>query len=383
MSHFIHFLVSHSQLLISVTFSLIVLLGGGYFLWSVLRPAKKEENIPQELFPHIQNIEEALKKVLEQGPSLSQSGGGSKKAENTEQSVSFAEESTKSTEEKESEEGTKSAEAQEAVQGESSGDDETSSEVKEASTSDSGEGADRAEQAGKLKEALESEIQKLKEEIKKRDEEIQKLKNAQPVEGDNKELEKKVQELEQKLMEYEIIEDDIADLSLYKEENARLKAELAKLKGESVEAPDQAEEEIEEKEEPKESASAAEAQEVEEPKDSASEEDKEEDGLLDEFKKALESDSEELDAPVQVEEKPLDEKEQGQVETETKADGDLPEEADDVLGDLIDTDKMLEEVANLQAAEGDASHVNIDEVNPDVDKMAEEAQSLGKGNQSD
>lgn len=51
--------------------------------------------------------------------------------------------------------------------------------------------------------------------------------------ADPAELEKmkaKLQELEGKLTEYSIIEDDIADLSLYKEENARLHAELEALK---------------------------------------------------------------------------------------------------------------------------------------------------------
>ena len=43
-------------------------------------------------------------------------------------------------------------------------------------------------------------------------------------------LQSKVDELQAKLTEYEIIEDDIADLSLYKEENARLRADLAAIK---------------------------------------------------------------------------------------------------------------------------------------------------------
>lgn len=43
-------------------------------------------------------------------------------------------------------------------------------------------------------------------------------------------LQAKLAELQAKLSEYEIIEDDIADLSLFKEENKKLKAELATLK---------------------------------------------------------------------------------------------------------------------------------------------------------
>lgn len=47
---------------------------------------------------------------------------------------------------------------------------------------------------------------------------------------DNTELEKKIKELQDKLAEYEIIEEDIANLSFYKNENAKLKDELQKLK---------------------------------------------------------------------------------------------------------------------------------------------------------
>ena len=43
-------------------------------------------------------------------------------------------------------------------------------------------------------------------------------------------LQAKVKELQTKLAEYEIIEDDIADLSLFKEENKKLKAEIDKLR---------------------------------------------------------------------------------------------------------------------------------------------------------
>lgn len=44
------------------------------------------------------------------------------------------------------------------------------------------------------------------------------------------ELQNKVRDLEARLAEYSIIEDDIADLSMYKDENARLKAELEVLR---------------------------------------------------------------------------------------------------------------------------------------------------------
>lgn len=48
--------------------------------------------------------------------------------------------------------------------------------------------------------------------------------------GSSASLEIQLQELQARLAEYEIIEDDIADLSLFKEENARLKSELQELK---------------------------------------------------------------------------------------------------------------------------------------------------------
>lgn len=49
--------------------------------------------------------------------------------------------------------------------------------------------------------------------------------------GDNSDLMGKIDELEARLREYEIIEDDIADLSLYKAENEKLKSEIDNLKG--------------------------------------------------------------------------------------------------------------------------------------------------------
>lgn len=48
--------------------------------------------------------------------------------------------------------------------------------------------------------------------------------------ADNSAAEQKIKDLEARLSEYEIISEDIADLSFYKEENARLQKELAALK---------------------------------------------------------------------------------------------------------------------------------------------------------
>ncbi len=60
--------------------------------------------------------------------------------------------------------------------------------------------------------------------------------NADPSKSaaNTEEIQKRIQELESRLAEYEIIEDDIANLSLYKEENVRLKTEMEKMRGKST-----------------------------------------------------------------------------------------------------------------------------------------------------
>jgi hypothetical protein len=82
---------------------------------------------------------------------------------------------------------------------------------------------------------IEVQVQALKKDLAMREEELTKLKAAGGA-GDAEKLNGRVKELETKLAEYEILEDDIADLSLYKEENVRLRSELDKLKGGTGEA---------------------------------------------------------------------------------------------------------------------------------------------------
>lgn len=91
-------------------------------------------------------------------------------------------------------------------------------------------------------EAAKSELAVLKSALEKKDAELSAAMAAgTSAAGDgaaNKQFLDKISELEAKLSEYEVLEDDIADLSLYKEENARLKAEVDRLRGGAVdEAP--------------------------------------------------------------------------------------------------------------------------------------------------
>ncbi len=75
-----------------------------------------------------------------------------------------------------------------------------------------------------------AELEKLRNEVKERDKAIEDLKknaSAAPAGGDSKKFEDKIKELEGRLQEYEIISEDIADLSFYKEENARLQKEIS------------------------------------------------------------------------------------------------------------------------------------------------------------
>tara|TARA_B110001454_G_C12723186_1_gene435830 strand:+ start:15980 stop:16921 length:942 start_codon:yes stop_codon:yes gene_type:complete len=80
------------------------------------------------------------------------------------------------------------------------------------------------------------ELEKLRSEIKEKEKAIEEMKKAATAVPagtgvvatvDTKKFEDKIKELEGRLQEYEIISEDIADLSFYKEENARLQKELS------------------------------------------------------------------------------------------------------------------------------------------------------------
>lgn len=82
-------------------------------------------------------------------------------------------------------------------------------------------------------------MEKMMQELSLKNAEIEELKQAQAAPKENtadiSSYLEKIRDLEGKLAEYEIIEDDIADLSLFKEENMQLKRRLEAL-GENVSA---------------------------------------------------------------------------------------------------------------------------------------------------
>lgn len=73
-------------------------------------------------------------------------------------------------------------------------------------------------------------MNELKRELRLKDSEMDKLKEQlkEKTLASDKEVESKIQELEKKLAQYTIIEDDLANLSRYKEEVKELKAQLDK-----------------------------------------------------------------------------------------------------------------------------------------------------------
>jgi hypothetical protein len=89
-------------------------------------------------------------------------------------------------------------------------------------------------QAGGLGEELLAEVKRLQEELKQKQAEIEavKIQSSQSAGLSREEklkLEDRIKELEAKLSEYEIIAEDIADLSRFKEENATLKKKIEEL----------------------------------------------------------------------------------------------------------------------------------------------------------
>lgn len=228
-----------------------------------------------------------------------------------------------------------------------------------------------------------AEIEMLKKTLQSKDAEILQMKssgNGKPGEA-AVDLQNRITELEAKLAEYEILEDDIADLSLYKDENAKLRREIEKYKAGGVaEAPAPAAPAAAPAPAPVEAAS---------PQDSA-------DSIVAEFAQAV------VEAPAAAAPTaaaPIAAPDTGNpmadFESSLKAlpsepaEPTLPNEKDDLFAEFavgeapaegeaapaagLDTDKVLTEMANLTTGEAAGSSL---EDSVDTDKMVLEVTGL-------
>ena len=216
----------------------------------------------------------------------------------------------------------------------------------------------------------------LKAELEKREKEIAELKNqlSSVPKADPAQFIAKISELETKLAEYEILEDDIADLSLYKEENVRLKEELGKIKG--GEAPAAVVPEVAAVATPEPALTAEEAF-PEFPTPGEPLPDKNE-NLVAEFEEAVKQVATPPPAPAApVAASPQAPLPPAPAPAAAAPSGEI--DTDDILaefsGEGLDTDKMLAEIESLNQA-GTADSSALDEAS-DISKMAEEASKLG------
>jgi hypothetical protein len=256
-------------------------------------------------------------------------------------------------------------------------------------------GLEGAPSGGGGDETLKKELEKVRAELAQRESQIKSMGSASSAaEGGPgaKELTAKlqdhlarIQELEAKLAEYEILEDDIADLSLYKEENARLKAELDKIRGGAPASEEgSAEAPTPDEPPPKEDLVAEFAQAIESVPAAS------EAASSAEFKKT-ENPMEDFEAAVKMEKKtekiesapaPAAATPPAPAPAPATPAGAAPAEADDIFADMtsgsLDTDKMIEELSTLEeippAEEGAATL----EQEIDTEKMSQEAKQLPK-----
>jgi hypothetical protein len=236
-------------------------------------------------------------------------------------------------------------------------------------TTPAGAGGASAIELSKIKDQLEEKL-KLIEELQS---EVAKAKSMDA----STELLQKIKTLEGKLAEYEIIEDDIADLSHYKDENNRLKRELDALKQGGPALVDAFAATVAEGGASQATASAdAPITEVPAPTENLDEKIAAIQANVVEQEKAQKSEPV-IQPPVTP--SSVEAQTPAPEAAETKADvfaefsGTATEGADPLaeLGD-IDTNRMIEELQGL-STEMDASTL---EEAPNVDKMAEEAVSL-------
>jgi hypothetical protein len=207
---FFHFLVGHVELLIGTIVVLFLLTS----IWLLLRSVGDSEGGGGTI--DTQSIEGALRRVLAQS-GVSASSGGHAEGPPLRSLLIDDEEN---------------AEAATAAARAAAGSGASAAPAGGSSTGGAADpqlAATLAEREKKIAE-LQAQVQASKAELKNAEVALAEKGGGAPV-GDSEEVKNRIKDLEARLAEYEIIEDDIADLSMYKEENARLKKELAEVAG--------------------------------------------------------------------------------------------------------------------------------------------------------
>lgn len=179
LGHILPFLVQHAETIFSVTLGIVLLLSGYLIYRSYFTP---EASGHEATAADLNRIEESLRKIISQTGHLPTASELAAAAPTPAPAT----------------DGTASASAQNAAPTTSADDAQLRAEI----------------------EARNRQIEELKKQLE-----------AVKSQDNTPELLAKIKSLEDRLNEYEIIEDDIADLSFYKEENAKLKKELEALKG--------------------------------------------------------------------------------------------------------------------------------------------------------
>lgn len=322
MATFIHFLIQHNERIISISAGIIGLLSVVYIGWRLFGqkdPGQQEADATQLL-----NIEESLKKILSQtnaaiGTVNSQIPAG----------------------------------ASVAIEGVASLSGQPLSNLEE----------------------LKSELQARAAMIEDLQKKVETAKTADA----STELLAKIKNLEGKLLEYEIIEDDIADLSHFKEENAKLKSELEALKrGGGAKLVDQFADEL-----AKESGSAAPPPAEESIEDLLVETSLAESAAGSADAAEMPALTDDVDGSEALEsaaaaEMGTEEAAAAEAQSDIFAEFSGAEKEEDPLAALgdIDADRMLDELKDLNA-EFQAGAEALEEA-PDMDKMAVEAVTLKK-----
>lgn len=360
MTDYLNFFVTNIETIIEVSFAVIVVLIAFLLFLLSQSSRREEESIYDRLEKSLKRLLENAPRTLAELPPLSPKEGNLGSALNAGIPEDFTSPSsfTANRTAASSDSSTTGASSSSASSGAASGVSSSSSQGATSSSQDAirSEIEEKLRQRERQIQALEAELSKAKEASAK----DQSASAAGPAVDPNPELKKKLKDLEEKLAEYEIIEDDIADLALFKQENSRLKQELDEYKtkfGDMSSAPNLVQEI---QEDPLmaefEAAVSEQKQAAAAPAPSAQPIAADSDDILKEFEKAVANQL--LDQGEETPAPPL-------VAQETQETPDLEDTA-------IDTEKMMQELAG--AAEAADSKVLEEDV--DTERMAMEAGKL-------